>query len=50
MEVNYCPGVISGKIFPKALILHKRVQLAWFASFLLRRFVDVAIVPKLPVT
>lgn len=33
MEVNYCPGVISGKISPKALILHKRAQLAWFAKF-----------------
>lgn len=35
MEVNYCPGVISGKISPKALILHKRVQLACFAKFTL---------------
>ncbi|GAA4423157.1 hypothetical protein GCM10023155_07680 [Bremerella cremea] len=25
LEVNYCPGAISGKIFPRALILHKGV-------------------------
>lgn len=50
MEVNYCPGAISGKIFPKALILHKRVHLAWFASILLGLIVESTIIVTLPVT
>lgn len=50
MEVNYCPGVISGKIFPKALILHKRVQFAWLANLLLRYFVENAIISTSLVT
>lgn len=33
LEVNYCPGAISGKISPKTLILHKHAQLTWLASF-----------------